>query len=326
MKKLIVHVGPHKTGSTYIQRMLHDNREVLLKCGVSYPSAYYLYFGHHFLLNALNHFESDEKIRQTIIEQTSSMDLVILSSENFINLAENGLKKLKSCFPEVEIKFILFLRRPSIRLVSWWQETIKQGDVHSLDDFMIRHCLHPAKSREVSHFDYIDNVKKIFGEKSIALIDYETAVKTKSVMSFFWKAVGIQNIIQDLDKEVNRMMDLNEIELIRYLNIRAKQDGLLNSLNVRELYMRLREQLLVDVEAFVLCLKKNTKSLTVGNCAMDYYVSTKVRNSYSEYLVNEPSMLEIKNYILPDTHWMFNSEALAIAQKIYSHIKLQLSR
>jgi hypothetical protein len=37
IKKIFVHIGVHKTGSTSIQQMLGRNREILIKHGFLYP-------------------------------------------------------------------------------------------------------------------------------------------------------------------------------------------------------------------------------------------------------------------------------------------------
>jgi hypothetical protein len=37
--RLVIHVGPHKTGTTSVQSTLHANRQALLRQGVLYPSS-----------------------------------------------------------------------------------------------------------------------------------------------------------------------------------------------------------------------------------------------------------------------------------------------
>lgn len=44
MKRLLIHIGSHKTGSTALQQMLAEEKEVLLSQGLNYPSI--LGFGH----------------------------------------------------------------------------------------------------------------------------------------------------------------------------------------------------------------------------------------------------------------------------------------
>jgi hypothetical protein len=51
MAKLLLHIGPQKTGSTYIQKYCFENRHHLLSLGVNYPTAGRLEhvspYGHH---------------------------------------------------------------------------------------------------------------------------------------------------------------------------------------------------------------------------------------------------------------------------------------
>lgn len=322
MKKIIIHAGPHKTGSTYIQKLLHDSRVFLLQNKISYPNAYYLFLGHHYLLNALNGIEKPKIIYSTISKEAIDSDYIILSSENFISLTKSGLKKLKDTFPDKEFVFILYMRCPSVRLISWWQEIIKQGGIRSLEDFFLDHLLNPMKSRDINMQHYINDVIAIFGEDAIKLVDYDTAVKDKKIMELFWISTGLPNLIEDTDEKINQMMSLAEIELIRYLNIRAKQENFLEGANVREAYFRMHTQLVPSVKSFIQLLETNiSRDIVLGDSTFDHEVYQNINNRLKNYLVNESSTPAPKDYKLPDRNWMFNSEIIAIANQIYQDFK-----
>ncbi|HMN86610.1 MAG TPA: hypothetical protein PKA74_11550, partial [Bauldia sp.] len=46
-RTLLIHVGPHKTGTTAIQQSLVENAALLRAAGHSYPEVGFLLFGHH---------------------------------------------------------------------------------------------------------------------------------------------------------------------------------------------------------------------------------------------------------------------------------------
>lgn len=325
MKKIIIHAGPHKTGSTYIQKLLHNNRALLMQNKISYPNAYYLFLGHHYLLNALNGIEKPEIIYSTISKEAVDSDYIILSSENFISLTRNGLKKLKDTFPDKEFVFILYMRRPSVRLISWWQETIKQGGIRSLEEYFLDHVLNPMKSREINMQHYINDVIAIFGEHAIKLVDYDTAVKDQKMMEAFWISTGLPSLIEDKDEKVNEMMSLAEIELIRYLNIRAKQENFLKGANVRETYIRIHTQLAPSIKSFVHHLETSiSRNIILGDCGFDHGIYYNLNNKLKDYLVNEISAPAQKHYKLPDRNWMFNPEIIAIANQIYQALRTNL--
>jgi len=51
MKKLIIHAGPHKTGSSYMQHMFVENMAALEKAGLVYPEELLMFKGHHGVAN-----------------------------------------------------------------------------------------------------------------------------------------------------------------------------------------------------------------------------------------------------------------------------------
>ncbi|MFT4941271.1 MAG: hypothetical protein ACI88A_004339 [Paraglaciecola sp.] len=92
MKKLFLHVGPHKTGTTLIQKFLLDNSAELFKSNVVYPKRFLKFFGHHdFRDKAAQKAFSKEDV--AFINDNEHDWL--LSSENFISLDKNALEYIK---------------------------------------------------------------------------------------------------------------------------------------------------------------------------------------------------------------------------------------
>ncbi|MFH7587934.1 hypothetical protein [Oceanimonas smirnovii] len=324
MKKLVIHAGPHKTGSTYIQKKLHENKDCLEKSGISYPNSYYLFYGHHYIINALNGSIPAEEIRDEILKEVGNLDTCILSSENFFDLRESGVVKLKNAFPDVEITFIYYIRRPSIRLLSRWQETIKHGGTSAMSDYFLQHSLRPLASPELNLFNYVEMVRKHLGENSFSLIDYETARAEKNIFQNFKKAANIDIDLHDTDETVNAMMPISEIELIRYLNIRAQQDSLLSGANIREKYTENRALMANEISAFSNQLEKNLKELTLGNVNYDNILHNQLKSKFSDILINSTTPPKPKVYNIPDQNWIFNKHALNIAEKVYCEIKSKI--
>lgn len=66
MRTLILPIGPHKTGTTYLQQQLCERRAELLESGVLYPEAFIHPFGHHLLFRAFNSLRVDEPIQRDL--------------------------------------------------------------------------------------------------------------------------------------------------------------------------------------------------------------------------------------------------------------------
>lgn len=146
MKKIIVHIGQAKTGTTALQRFLSKNSKSLLKQGLVYPTPK---FGHnHSALNLpfarkvqrglVNRLGSDlvearkvsvgywqDAIAEAEADPHSTM---LLSSEYFSGNAD--LKNLPSFVRNLsgfsgEVDFVYYVRRPSERFTSSLQQHIK---------------------------------------------------------------------------------------------------------------------------------------------------------------------------------------------------------
>ena len=87
MTKLYLHIGPHKTGSTFIQKVFFENRERVLRLGVTYPNFGFCgQFGQHEAVEkskvgALEQHQLDEYLAQFL-----SGEINFASSENFDRL------------------------------------------------------------------------------------------------------------------------------------------------------------------------------------------------------------------------------------------------
>ncbi|MBS4154770.1 hypothetical protein [Cobetia sp. MC34] len=311
MKNLIIHAGPHKTGTTYIQGLLHNNKDLLQASSISYPDAYYLFLGHHYLCNALNGNETIEAIREKIESSVGSATTCILSSENFIFLTDKGMKKLKEIFPSVTIRFVLFSRRPSLRLISRWHEEVKQGGSESLESYLVKHIIRPMQSTELNIVNYIKKVESIFGKNVCYLADYESASKNKNVMAVFQKAADIDVDIADTSTIVNKMTPLGEIEVIRGINLVAGKNGVLKGSNIREAYYELVKQ---DESFQIACsdliskIDERSHSLDIGNTGFDITIAEILKNNYASQIVNEISTPERKTIDYPSTEWSMDPE------------------
>lgn len=323
MENIIIHAGPHKTGTTYIQSLLHNNKAILQSSSISYPDAYYLFLGHHYLCNALNGNEPAETIRENIEAAVGSAATCILSSENFIFLTKKGMSKLKDIFPVANVRFVLFLRRPSLRLISRWHEEVKQGSSEALESYLVKHIIRPMQSVEVNIVNYIKQVESIFGKSVCYLVDYESANKNKNMVAMFQKAAGIDVNISDIDLIVNEMTPLGEIEVIRGVNLVARNNGLLKGSNVREAYYCLIQQ---DDSFQNSCMEliskidERSKFLDIGNTGFDIAIAKTLQNNYSSELVNEVSMPERKTISYPSTEWCMDSELQDKFKKIADRV------
>jgi hypothetical protein len=148
-KHVIVHIGPHKTGSTAIQKWMHNNRPYLAKRGTE--------FLHNAETRRAAKLLCSQKYREvgelleSISAQISALDAetVILSQEDFVGdlpgrnraraiypkLTKN-LRVIKRVLSSHRVEFIFFEREPLEWLRSCYhQHLVHRTTFHNFEDF-----------------------------------------------------------------------------------------------------------------------------------------------------------------------------------------------
>ena len=205
-KRIFLHIGPPKTGSTTIQNLLAVASQALLSQGVLYPSEGRLplqecfwvkrqegrvcfaqpMISHQFLAWALmGEIEDLEPCAywSSVVSEINrtSAHTVIISGESFARLPKAKIIQLMSFLSKFQIKVLFYLRDPFSFLLSWYSHDVKMG----------------RYSKPFSH--YID-------ERNSLLLFQERVLKT-------WEdCIGTKNIIiksfEKIQKESNLEYDL----------------------------------------------------------------------------------------------------------------------
>lgn len=177
-----IHIGAPKTGTTFLQRVLYDNRVLLREQGILYPDASLRGFGHHDLAFLLNGGYPDWATSQPRPLSELCGDLakaaashsgkIILSSEDFFLFPQpEGLMHLlrsAGIASTHTIKIIVYLRRQDEAHASWYNQSVKAlGYTGDLDS-----CV--RENRDL--WDYRVQLKRwaaIFGGDNMIVRPYE---------------------------------------------------------------------------------------------------------------------------------------------------------
>ena len=201
---LYIHIGAPKTGTTFLQKVLTENRNLLLERGILYPGAHLRGYGHHdiaFLLSggypdwAIPQSRSlEELIAALKVEAADHAGPVLLSSENFY-LYPDPEKLLKLLSDAALLKnrhpvVIVYLRRQDDAHESWYNQTVKaQGYTHT------------AQKSVESFFglwDYraeLERWESVFGQQNLLVRPYEKS-----------QFVG-GSLLSDFAKQINLSLD-----------------------------------------------------------------------------------------------------------------------
>jgi hypothetical protein len=195
-RRLVIHIGMEKTGSTHIQRTLYHNRERLRNDGIAlletakHPNNRAIpyifadlnlrddYFLDREILTAQAAVRYLAGIKEKLAREIGSLapdiHTVVVSSEHFHSRMRNiaGLERLKAFLSDYfdEFAIVLFLREQSVVLKGLYSEALKNG--RKLD----RRAFFERMASNDDYFDYealVDRWRHVFGASSIRLGLYE---------------------------------------------------------------------------------------------------------------------------------------------------------
>lgn len=220
MKRVFVHIGPHKTASTAIQKHFFERRAALRSDGVLYPESCWFHYGQHRLSFALKGMDDPtvgavpdwdfelHALKSEILR--SSAGSAFVSSEEFFSADRPAVERLRAGLAEFDVKIIAFLRRPDALLLSIYNQIIRtiENKLHQpLNGFVGNpQSLHADLDLEGHCTKWIE----IFGIENTTLLLYEDDDPRRSVC----RAIGIDSGPL-AEERINTSLSNTAIEMIR---------------------------------------------------------------------------------------------------------------
>lgn len=201
-KKLILHIGWHKTGTTSIQTAFHAQREQLKRHGVHYCEAFHGYMDNHSIpiysmfcsapekeyhninmgLVSRDQCEQiNEQNMQELIKDVKncSSDTYVISGEGIIMLEPAAQERMKEFFHDFFDSIIVAccVRAPASYTRSFWQQNMKHGleTIFSKDNVL--QFVESCKS--------LCNMIDLFGKENCRIVKFEDAVASNDFVSYF---------------------------------------------------------------------------------------------------------------------------------------------
>ena len=137
----LVHIGPHKTGTTALQQALHQARDLLREHGVRYggtgPQAYRQAIG---LTGKRGQLGDDPPAEEDWLglvaeARAAGEDRWVVSSESFANAGPQHVRRLaEDLGPQVHV--VRMVRRYDKLVASQWQQSVAAGQRHTLGEYL----------------------------------------------------------------------------------------------------------------------------------------------------------------------------------------------
>lgn len=128
MKKVILHIGRHKSGTSSLQGFLHTNSGILKAMGVLYPNTGRgKQVAHHRLASFLERPKCDSKeyqqLKAQLKRETKNFDTIIISSEGFQNCRD--LDGLRDFFSDYHLHIVVYFREILDYLQSAYAQSVQ---------------------------------------------------------------------------------------------------------------------------------------------------------------------------------------------------------
>lgn len=203
--EFFVHVGCHKTGTTYLQNLLAANAELMAERGLAYFPLYD--FRKSILPSALTQKSPTSYLKEAAVNKYGpGIGQLLISDENIIGTCTSFLKtgipylqaekNMKKILQEGDgAKIYMCIRRPSQFIVSAWAEGIRFMEYVSLEEFVER-----VNRRGFSWLDVVKRVKAGVGQNTLHIWTYEN------------NESGVDNFLKESSKAMISRSDFTEMK------------------------------------------------------------------------------------------------------------------
>lgn len=223
----VLHVGPHKTATTWLQRNFHHNASALEKAGWLYPkTGERVAVAHHDLSDNQKEILDDagRKAAQfrRIVERARERELnVLLSSEGFDKWRPNALAKLREIVGPDEFRIVYTLRDPVSLVYSIWAQKVKTGGSKSFPEHYQEQVRKGTKSRFLDPLSDIEKFAAVESSGLTLLLYDEIRRQGRDIFDVFCEDVlKINGLPHDTTAGANERDSLEMTEFMRAMLVR----------------------------------------------------------------------------------------------------------
>ncbi|MBZ0294051.1 MAG: hypothetical protein K8L99_15930 [Anaerolineae bacterium] len=237
-RKLYLHIGYHKTGTTAIQTALVQENQLFLDHGYHYPQTGLQGRGHANLAWEVRHFRRFSRVNGTLADVIKNIERVaaprvIISSEEFCKCNRAEIESLAQTLQDYDVMVIIYLRRQDQLLQSLWAQVTKTGHqidsfpdwINSLNDGQTS-IPDLAEERVIPPLNYAAAVAdwaSAFGQENIRVRPYERSQLNPNILIDFMQICDLEDTSWvPAVGESNVTPGIKTLETIRYLATKMK--------------------------------------------------------------------------------------------------------
>jgi len=222
MPRYIIHIGPHKTATTYLQRAFRLLQPAFRERGIFYPPEWLgdQGPGHYVLAKKLRSPEAASLAEAFARLNSAGHEAILISAEDLSRLTSEEIRQFKAMIGSSEATIVHYLRRWSDVIVSDWQGGVKRGETMSLAERVSGFMAKP-EDPVINPEILLDRFAEHFGIDHTRIVCYDVLMDQKvELLDHFLKTFLGFSEPPELDRG-RRNASLNSIdtEILRALNI-----------------------------------------------------------------------------------------------------------
>jgi hypothetical protein len=221
----IIHIGPHKTGSSHLQNCFAANRQRLEDAGIHLAQIWDENPGkpsHTGLFHRLSNEKRFELEPMFAAWRESHYRSVLISCEAIaaLSLEPAKVEILRELTRGSPVTLVYYVRRWSNLLASEWQQYVKQGFTKQFPEVLVHNLRDPWHSRAISIDVSLKIFADIFGRDSIRLVSYECVRDSMQDISahFAQQFLDGVTLAPPSGHDANLSLAPERIELMRLFN------------------------------------------------------------------------------------------------------------
>lgn len=223
-RRVCVHAGIHKTGTTAIQSALSRSRKRLAEAGFAYPDPFSGSSAHHDLAGFLNGRGGDPAIadhyRKALDAASADSLTLLLSSEEFeFAIVSNAIAGMKPLFDGAEVGFVLYVLRQDLMIEKEYNQHVKQSSTAfagSVYDF----CLKYTFNLRLNYSRCVRTLEGLFGSGAVSVRLFERQrLKGSDIVDDFFETARIPAAALPAERfGDNPSLSAPALELVRRIN------------------------------------------------------------------------------------------------------------
>jgi hypothetical protein len=244
MPRYVVHIGPHKTGSTYLQASFRGAESQFRDRGILHVRRWLAGgVAHELLCRRLKAMPDDALARDFAELNRSSHDIVLISAEDLADLKPDQVAYFKTLMADSPVQIVFYCRRWSEIILSGWKEMVKHGYMQTFPTICSMHLVNPYASHVMNYAITATKFSDVFGPEAIRLVSYNNLVDQNiDLFEHFARTfLDFPNPAPSTAGRPNTSISVFEAEAIRALNALEWARGGAGSANLYRKYTQNRE-------------------------------------------------------------------------------------